>query len=220
MRVRSPRSLFGIACLSSAVGLLMYWVMFMNVLPRLMRPEASITLPIISGVIGTASCALLYFGISNLVASVRSKPKAGGTLVLRRDKGGRVVSIGWAEATYVPKARKHGKAKYVVFAVLATLFLGGYTSTMVLTGYTLQDVMRGVYSPFMVVSSQSMQPALNYGDLIIVRKEPVERIAVGDIIAFTTPSWVAQSPIIHRVVDKWTENGKICFKTRGRQQHV
>ena len=118
----------------------------------------------------------------------------------------------------LPKAGKHGNAKYVAFAVLATLVLGGYAFAMVLTGYTLQDVMRGMYSPFMVVSSQSMQPVLNYGDLIIVRKEPAERIMVGDIIAFNVPSnydRMVQSPVIHRVVDKWTENGEVYFKTRG-----
>ncbi|MCL6578984.1 MAG: signal peptidase I [Candidatus Bathyarchaeota archaeon] len=241
MRVKSPKRLFGIACLSSAVGLILYWVMFMNVLPRLMRPEASTILPLMSGVIGTASCALLYFGLSNMIESARSRGKAGGTLVLRRGEGGRVVSIGWAEAGYVVKAnkankaeapiaseakqvqkaqraQKRGKSKYVGAGVLVVLALVGYVSSMALAGYTFQDVARGVYSPFMVVSSGSMQPVLNYGDLIFVRNEPPERIVVGDIIAFNVPSpydRVAASPTVHRVVDKWVEDGAVYFKTMG-----
>jgi len=235
MRVKSPKSLFGVLCLSSAVGLILYWVMFMNVLPRLMRPEASSILPLMSGVIGTASCALLYFGVSNLIESARSRGKARGTLVLRRGEGGRVVSIGWAEAGYVVKAKapivseakqvekaqraqKRGKAKYVGASVLVVLALVGYASSMALAGYTFQDVARGIYSPFMVVSSGSMSPFLNYGDLIFVRKELPERIVVGDIIAFNVPSpydRAAASPTVHRVVDKWVEDGVVYFKTMG-----
>jgi len=234
MKVNPPKSLFGIICLSSAVGLLLYWVMFMNVLPRLMRPEALTILPLMSGVVGAASCALIYLGISDLIASARPKPKAVETLVLRRGEGGRVVSIGWAGAEHVirarapaekgakpvraAQARSHSKAKYVGVAALVALVLGGYASMMFLMGYTLQDVASGMCTPFMAVSSQSMQPALNYGDLIIVRRETAEGIAVGDVIAFNVPSpydrW-APSPTVHRVVEKLMVDGRTFFKTKG-----
>jgi signal peptidase len=231
----SSRKLFDTICLSAAAGLILYWVMFTTVLPRLMRPEALTILPLISGVIGTASCALIYLGGGNIITSIRSKSKPKETMVLRRGESGRVVSVGWAEAGYVtkakepkakkvklikkkPQAQKGGKAKYVGVAILAALILGGYTSTMVLTGYTLQDVMNGMYSPFMAVSSGSMQPVLNEGDLIVVRREAAKNIAVGDIIVFNVPSphdRMTQSPIVHRVVEKWEENGETYFKTKG-----
>lgn len=236
MEYKSPRNLFDIACLSTAVGLLLYWVMFINVLPRLMRPEASTTLPLLSGIIGSVSCALSFIGLTGLITSARSKPKSKQTLVLRRSEGGGVASIGWAEAEYVtktgpanakmaqpiqvaPKARNHGKAKPVVIAAVSiTVILSLHASLMGMMGYTVQDVMNGMYPPFMAVSSQSMQPTLNYGDLILVRKEPAERIAVGDIIAFNVPSpynLMAQSPTVHKVVEKLNENGETYFKTKG-----
>lgn len=236
MEYKSPRNLFDIVCLSIAVGLLLYWVMFITVLPRLMKPEASTMLPLLSGIIGSVSCALSFIGLTGLITSARSKPKLKQTLVLRRSEGGGVASIGWAEAEYVtktgavkaktaqpiqvsPRARSQSKAKkMVIVAVSITMILSSHASLMAMMGYTAQDLMNGMYSPFMIVSSQSMQPTLNYGDLILVRKEPAERIAVGDIIAFNVPSpynLVAQSPTIHKVVEKLNEDGETYFKTKG-----
>jgi len=236
MGSRPPLSPFDIACLSSAVGLLLYWAMFMNVLPRLMRPEASTVLPLMSGVIGFVSCALSFIGLTGLIPLVRSKFKPRKTLVLRRSEEGRVVSIGWTEASYVtrtratksdgthftpklPGARRHNNAKRVMgVAVLIAVIFGSYASVMVAMGYNAQDVVSGMYSPFMVISSQSMQPVLNYGDLVLVRREPAECVAVGDIIAFNVPSpydKMAQSPTVHKVVEKLNENGITYFKTKG-----
>jgi signal peptidase len=45
---------------------------------------------------------------------------------------------------------------------------------------------------------------------------------VGDIIAFNVPSpydRLAASPTVHRVVEKWTEDGGVYFKTRGDQNN-
>jgi signal peptidase I len=233
---KPKRSLFDIVCLSSAAGLLLYWAMFLNVLPRLMRPYASTAFPFMSAVIGFISCALSYIGVTGLIASARSKPKAKQSLVMRRGEGGGVVSINLAKAEYVTKTGaakanviqpiqkaqeplKHGKAKQMIgVAVSIALVIGSQASLMIIMGYTGQDIMSGMYSPLMVVSSQSMQPILNYGDLIIVRKEPADRIAVGDVIAFNVPSpytAVSQSPTVHEVVEKLNENGVIYFKTKG-----
>jgi len=226
-------NLFGVLCLSSATALSLYWLMFLiNNVPRMVRygvatPEIYAS----TGIIGAICVALFAVG----VISVRAKPAK--TLVLVRNREGRVVSINQVEYGLVvhrkakaaaprvkpdletPQPRKHGKAKHVIsVAVLAALVLGGYASMMAVTGYTVQDVMSGMYSPFMAVSSQSMSPVLNYGDLIFVRKELPEQIMVGDIIAFNVPSpydRVAASPTVHRVVDKWVEDGVVHFKTMG-----
>lgn len=117
------------------------------------------------------------------------------------------------------QARKHGEAKHVVgVAVLAALVLGSYASMMAAMGYTVQDAVSGMYSPFMAVPSGSMQPALNYGDLIIVRREAAEGIVVGDVIVFNVPSpydRLASSPTIHRVVEELVVDGETLFKTKG-----
>ena len=228
--MKSSTNLFSILCLSSATGLSLYWLMFlMSSVPRMVRyglgtPEMYAS----TGIIGAVCVALFALGI----VSFRAKPAK--TLVLVRNGEGRVVSINEAEYGRVargkasaPKAkpiqasqaRKQGKAKHVIgVTVLAALVLGGYASMMVMMGYTPQDLMSGMCSPFMVISSQSMQPVLNYGDLIIVRREPSERIEVGNIIAFNVPSphdKLAPSPTVHRVVEKWTESGESYFKTMG-----
>ena len=41
---------------------------------------------------------------------------------------------------------------------------------------------------------------------------------IGDIIAFRVPppyDKIAASPTVHRVVEKWTENEKVYFRTKG-----
>ena len=233
--MESSTKTFGILCLSSAIGLSLYWTMFlMNNFPRMTRfglnmPEMNIS----TGIVGAVCVVLFTIGI----VSVKARPaKPAKTLVLARNAEGRVVSIkeaeygrvarGKAKATTpkvkpleeAPQIQKPAKAKYVIGVAVLIALVGGYASMMVMMGYTLQDVASGMYTPFMAVSSQSMQPVLNYGDLIIVRRETAEGIAVGDIIAFNVPSpydrW-APSPTVHRVVEKLVVDGKTFFKTKG-----
>ena len=197
-----------------------------------------LTTPIVhlsTGVIGSICVALCIIGIITIREIMPAKPVK--TLVLVRSAKGRVVSINQADyrsATHgktkevAPKVKrnretplqgKHRKAKALLSgSALTAIVLGFYVSMMTMTGYTIQDVTSGMFSPFMAVSSQSMQPVLNYGDLILVRREQAENIEVGDIIAFNVPSpynLVAQSPTVHKVVEKLNENGETYFKTKG-----
>lgn len=50
------------------------------------------------------------------------------------------------------------------------------------------------------------------GDLIILKGVMPKDVKVGDIIVFQTKR---PDPIIHRVVDKWQENGNYFFQTKG-----
>lgn len=208
----------------------------MSNFPRMLR--YGLTTPIVhlsTGVIGSVCVALCIIGIITIREIMPAKPVK--TLVLARNAEGRVVSINQADyrsATHgktkeaapkvkrnreTPRQKKHRKAKSVLSgSALTAVVLGFYVSMMAMTGYTIQDVTSGMFSPFMAVSSQSMQPVLNYGDLILVRREQAENIEVGDIIAFNVPSpynLVAQSPTVHKVVEKLNENGEIYFKTKG-----
>ena len=174
-----------------------------------------------TGIIGAVCVALFTFGI----ISIRLKPTKN-TLVLVRNAEGKVSSILQAEhgmtqgkakrttievksAMEAPQPRKFCKPKSILLIALLTAPVIGYASTA---------LVFGTYSPFMAVSSQSMQPTLNYGDLVVMRREQAENINLGDIIAFNVPSpydKLASSPTVHRVVEKWTENDEIYFKTRG-----
>ncbi len=222
---------FGVLCLSAGTGLFLYWAMFLlsNFL-RVQRFGTEIpNVNLSTGIIGGICAALLALGVISL------KSKSASTLVMVRSAEGRVSSIIRADhATVQLKAtpmkldlktvsrmsrlRNHRNMKYVVGVAAVAVVIGSYLTTGVLMGFTLQQIVVSGSSPLMVVSSQSMQPALNYGDLLLMRGESAENVVIGDVIAFNVPSpydKVASSPTVHRVTEKWTENGQIYFRTRG-----
>lgn len=213
---------FGVFCLSSSTGLFLYWTMFL--ISNFLRVQRfGVEVPNINfstGIIGGISVALFTFG----VISVRAKTCK--RLVLVRDAQGKVGSILNAEyasppkkaelstfnpgfAIKAPTLRKHLKNKHIIYAAVLTA---------IVTGYALTGIAMGTFSPIMAVSSLSMEPTFNYGDLIIIRGVLTENVQVGDIIAFNVPSpydRLASSPTIHRVVERWTENEKVYFRTKG-----
>jgi len=76
-------------------------------------------------------------------------------------------------------------------------------------------VALGTVNPFYVVSSGSMIPTLNIGDVIVVRDgRSFEGVQVGDIIVFHEPS-SKDKVIVHRVI-QIQEEGKIrTLRTQG-----
>lgn len=74
-------------------------------------------------------------------------------------------------------------------------------------------------SPLMVVSSGSMVPVLNVGDIIIVHGVDPSTVAVGTIIIFHSP-YEYDMPIVHRVVQILHENGSTYFETKGDHNPV
>ena len=182
-----------------------------------------------TGIIGAICVALLTLG----VVSLRSKSPS--TLVMVRTDDGTVSSIFRTDYRTIqlranrvqlparaipqmPRFGHHRKLKYFVGIAVVAAIASSYLGTGLAMGFTLQEIVVAGSSPLMVVSSQSMQPALNYGDLILMRGEPASSVAIGDVIAFNVPSpydKVAASPTVHRVIGKWTENGEIYFTTKG-----
>lgn len=68
-------------------------------------------------------------------------------------------------------------------------------------------------TPFIVIASGSMSPALEVGDIIIVQKVSSTSLQVGDIIVFDSPEEIRT---IHRVTQiQPLPNGTIQFKTKG-----
>jgi signal peptidase I len=175
-----------------------------------------------SGVIGAVCVALFTMGVFSF------KVKPAKKLVLMRNEEGRVISITQGEVGLMWRKKAvafngqpvlktwNGRSKYIGVAIVVLVL--SYASFMALVGYTFQDAARGIYSPFLIIASGSMQPFLNPGDLIILKKERVEKIEIGDVIAFDPPSpydKAALSPTIHRVIKKWIENGNTYLKTKG-----
>ncbi len=93
----------------------------------------------------------------------------------------------------------------VTLAVLFIIFLLFFKAAL--------PLFTGVESPFTVVTSGSMRPTLDVGDLLIVVKADPYQLKVGDIIVFRVP-W-SSSLIVHRIVRiSIGPNGPIFF-TKG-----
>jgi len=68
--------------------------------------------------------------------------------------------------------------------------------------------------PLVIVASGSMSPALEMGDIVIVKGVPATEIKIGDIIVFREP--YRNELTVHRVVNIETkEDGTISFTTKG-----
>jgi signal peptidase I len=85
--------------------------------------------------------------------------------------------------------------RYELLFVLVALILA----------YGLYDTVGlalGTEVPVVAVTSGSMEPELQRGDLIVVHGKPFDAIEVGDIIIYQTD--FTNVPIIHRVIDRST----------------
>ncbi len=102
-----------------------------------------------------------------------------------------------------------GVTVLLVLAVCLCLFAfiqtvnNGYVS---LFGYSLFKVTTG-----------SMEPAIAVGDLILTKNEPIEQVALGDIVSFfSKEAYLAGRVVTHRVVATETgATGGVALTTRG-----
>lgn len=88
--------------------------------------------------------------------------------------------------------------------------------TLIAKSYINQSEVPSVggYLP-LIVLTDSMQPVIDGGDLIICHTAEAEEIAVGDVIAFFDPAGNGTSIVTHRVMEIVEENGTIKFRTKG-----
>ncbi|MCD8363978.1 MAG: signal peptidase I [Lachnospiraceae bacterium] len=87
--------------------------------------------------------------------------------------------------------------------------------TLLIKGYTSDEVPSfGGRFP-MIVLSDSMYPEFSYGDLIICRTAEPEDVEVGDVISFFDPQGSGSSIISHRVLEITEEDGSLSFITKG-----
>jgi len=90
--------------------------------------------------------------------------------------------------------RRLWRNKY--FQVFVDIALALIASSILLLSLRL---FLGVEYPLLVVSSGSMMPTLNIGDLIVVQRAEPPQINIGDIVVFKNPRNSAEL-IVHRVV--------------------
>jgi signal peptidase I len=92
-----------------------------------------------------------------------------------------------------------------------TIFLGGssHPTVAVTTGSMLP-----IYNGFQDDNKYPDNEIYPFrGDILLVKKIPVESVKIGDVIVFDTPS--VPDPVVHRVVAKWQGNDTFFFKTNG-----
>jgi len=100
-----------------------------------------------------------------------------------------------------------------VIILIIVLFAATYGSVATL------KVVFHTESPLMVVSSGSMIPVLNVGDIILVRGVDPSSITVGTIIIFHSPDDYS-TPIVHRVIAIDHDGGALFFETKGDNNAV
>ena len=88
--------------------------------------------------------------------------------------------------------------------------------TLIVKSYTNKEAVPDVGGYFpLIVLTESMEPAIDAGDLIICRTVEAEDVEVGDVISFFDPAGNGTSIVTHRVIEIVNEGGVEKFRTRG-----
>lgn len=99
--------------------------------------------------------------------------------------------------------------KYSIIKDIAIIVIG-----VVLIWFAVKVVFN-VDNPFYVVSSGSMIPVLNIGDILLVKDgNTFDSLKVGDIIVFNRPEG-GDRVIVHRIIDMTDRFGEKIIVTKG-----
>ena len=72
----------------------------------------------------------------------------------------------------------------------------------------------------LIVLTDSMYPEIKSGDLIVCKTIEAEDVEIGDVISFFDPAGNGTAVVTHEVIDKYTENGTLYFKTKGTNNNT
>jgi signal peptidase I len=194
------------------------------------------TMPIIQmapfiGLNGAIVGGLFYLGIDAISSfSGQAEPK----LVMIRDARGQVLSIKteggqqsepfslFGEETeeepldeFVeekPLSERLGLTSKQMTETIKTVLL----IALILETYLGVAFISNNFTPFMVVTTGSMEPTINIGDLIYVKGVAPGEIKIGDIITFRPPKEYLKGTLVtHRVVEITYDSNEVYFKTKG-----
>jgi len=88
--------------------------------------------------------------------------------------------------------------------------------TLIIKSFTNEDEVPSIGGIFpLIVLTESMNPEIQGGDLIICHTVEPEEVQEKDIIAFFDPAGNGSSIVTHRVIEVVEKNGEIKFRTRG-----
>jgi len=222
---------FSVVALASAttVAAFMALMIFRGNMPIIqMAPFIGLNGAIVGGLFYLGIDAVTSFG-----AAAQKEPK----LVLVRNSEGRVLSIETRGSQTEDSGFFGGGGKEEVLELKEAKPLSerlGLTSEQMLD--TIKTVMiialiietyMGVaffsinWTPLMVVTTRSMEPTLNAGDLIYVKGVAPSDLKIGDVITFKSPTkYISGTLITHRIVEISYETNEINFKTKGDNNPV
>jgi signal peptidase len=103
------------------------------------------------------------------------------------------------------KSRKRELTETVVLFVIGIVIVWGCSIGL--------QLYLGTTTPLLAVESESMEPTLYRGDLVVVRSVEPESLQVGDIIIFQ--SSMSDVPVVHRIVAIGFSGGELQFTTKG-----
>ena len=88
--------------------------------------------------------------------------------------------------------------------------------TLIIRSYTNKDDVPSIGGIFpLIVLTDSMDPVIKSGDLIVCRQADTSSLAVGDVIAFFDPAGNGTSIVTHRIIEITEEDGVLAFRTKG-----
>ena len=101
--------------------------------------------------------------------------------------------------------------KFVFLGILALILI--LMLALIVKSNLYPDEVPGLfgYKP-VIVASDSMQPSVLAGDLVIVKQVDAEELMTGDVIAFKENNGTVT---VHRIVDMITSKGEVYFETKG-----
>jgi len=114
--------------------------------------------------------------------------------------------------------------KYVVYPGLGFLLGTSHPIVAVVSGSMEHDgkfddwwaIHQQYYQQFNISKAEFLSYQFKYGfnrgDIMVLIGRDPEKLNIGDIIVFNGGR---KDPIIHRVIDKWEEDGKYFFQTKG-----
>jgi signal peptidase I len=204
------------------------------------------TMPILQmapfiGLNGAIVGGLFYLGVDAITSFSQQAGAAAANppkLVMVRDSTGQVLSIktegaqqmdegfslfGEEEDEYLdefddelleetPLSARLGLSYEQMIETIKTVLL----VALLLESYIGVAYISNNFTPFMVVTSGSMEPVLSIGDMIYVKGVPPADIQVGDVITFKPPATYIQGSLVtHRVIAVNFDSNEVYFKTQG-----
>ena len=107
----------------------------------------------------------------------------------------------------------------VLCVILIPILVINITLIIKSTTNTSEVPSVGGYFP-LIVLTDSMNPDIKSGDLIICNTLDAEDVKEKDVIAFFDPAGNGSSIVTHRVIEIVNEDGKLFFKTKGDNNNI